>query len=214
MDHPPMLPQITRAKTAEDSATAANIIARAFHALPVCEWLVPDPELREPMLTDVFLIQVQHAVSFGVVHLLTRPDPVRWINDGMGVAVWFDYTQEVPPPPDYEERLLTASGTRYAQFGVLDLLFENHHPHQPHHYLAFLAVEPGHQGSGIGSALLEHHQGLLDEECIPAYLEASSPDAARLYARHGYTRRGSTFEVSTGAEFTPMWRGPECWDKG
>lgn len=204
-------PQITRAETMEDAATAANIIARAFSALPVCQWLVPDPELRERMLAEVFQIQVEHALSFGTVYLFTRRDPVSLINDVMGVAVWFDNTRDVPPPPDYEERLLAASGTRNAQFGMLDGLFEEHHPHQPHHYLAFMAVEPGHQDSGIGTALLQHHQAFLDEERIPAYLEASTQSAARLYERHGYTRRGPTFSVQKGAEFIPMWRGP-VWD--
>jgi ribosomal protein S18 acetylase RimI-like enzyme len=58
-----------------------------------------------------------------------------------------------------------------------------------HHHLAILAVHPEQQGRGIGTALLDLHHATLEEESIPAYLEASSPRARDLYLAHDYVPR-------------------------
>jgi ribosomal protein S18 acetylase RimI-like enzyme len=85
------------------------------------------------------------------------------------------------------------------------------HPHQPHHYLLFLAVRPGEQNRGYGSALLDHHHRLLDEAGTPAYLEAASLDSVRLYQRHGYAPLGQplTLPRRSDPDLWPMWRQPQ-----
>ena len=212
MQNPTRHRSIHRAGTGEDAAVAATIIAQAFSPLPVCEWLVPDARQRVRVLAAVFDITVEHALNFGVVDLLTQTASGAsgaGADGVVGVAVWFDRTRAVPGPPDYEERLQAATGTGYARFAALDQVFDQHHPAgPPHHHLAFLAVTPGHQGTGIGTTLLEHHHRRLDARQVPAYLEASSEASARLYTRHGYTRHGFLFEVAEGAPFVPMWRDP------
>ena len=60
------------------------------------------------------------------------------------------------------------------------------HPHEPHHYLAFLAVRPGRQGHGLGTALLRDRLRRLDAAGAPAYLEASEPRSRALYVREGF----------------------------
>ncbi|HEX5493068.1 MAG TPA: GNAT family N-acetyltransferase [Mycobacteriales bacterium] len=89
-------------------------------------------------------------------------------------------------------------------------MFEAHHPSEPHHYLAFLAVRPERQGAGLGSALLRHHHARLDRTGVAAYLEASSPRSRELYLRHGYRPRGEPFTVPDGTPFWPMWRTPSA----
>jgi hypothetical protein len=46
-----------------------------------------------------------------------------------------------------------------------------------------------------------------DTERLPAYLEASSEDNARLYARLGFEPR-EELEVLPGVPVRPMWREP------
>jgi ribosomal protein S18 acetylase RimI-like enzyme len=79
--------------------------------------------------------------------------------------------------------------------------------HQPHHYLAFLAVHPDAQNRGIGSALLDRHHARLDRAGLPAYLEANDPRNRDLYLRHGYRVR-SVIDLPDGPPLRSMWRTP------
>jgi len=184
--------------------TVSQVIAEAFAGLAVVGWLVPDldPDMRRRVLAADFGIFVEHAFAHGQVH--ATPDLAA-------VALWFPFDGEpVPEPDDYQRRLADAVGEWADRFSVLDALFEAHHPSEPHHHLAFLAVRPECQGSGLGSALLRHHHARLDHAGIPAYLEASSPGSRDLYLRHGYRLRGEPFTVPDGTPFWPMWRTPSA----
>lgn len=184
---------------AGDARLAAELVAAAFADLPQVAWLVPDPADRFRIMADNLQIFVEHALEHGEVHLL---------DDHSGVAVWFDNAGEpAPPPKDYEERLAAACAPYTARFEQLDALFEAHHPERPHHHLALLAVRPGRQGGGRGTALLEHHHARLDEAGLPAYLEASTARSRDLYLRHGYELMGEPFHLGDCATpFWPMWR--------
>jgi GNAT superfamily N-acetyltransferase len=181
-----------------DAAAVADLIAEAFHPLPPAAWLVPDPGARSALLAGQFEILAEHALVYGMVH---RTD------GGDAVAVWFPRVEPVPDPVDYERRLATACGDAVARFQVLDALLEDHHPTEPHHHLALLAVRPGRQGRGLGTALLDHHHGWLDSRGLPAYLEASSERNLHFYRRHGY-REVAPLRLPDGTPFWPMWRAP------
>jgi ribosomal protein S18 acetylase RimI-like enzyme len=60
------------------------------------------------------------------------------------------------------------------------------HPEAPHWHLAFVGVDPAHQGRGLGSALLRHTLARVDAERLHAYLESSNPANVPLYRRHGF----------------------------
>lgn len=208
MDEPTPRRHIVEAATDADIETAARIIAAAVLVLPVCQWLVPDRTQRRPILESVFALAVRHAVNHGTVDVLTHVGADGHAGDGLGVAVWVDRTEPVPPPPGYETRLKAAAGTNYGRISRLDALLKEHHPGGPHHHLAFLAVTPGHQGTGIGTALLRHHHQKLQDGHRSAYLEAPTEASERLYSRHGYVPLGPAFAVHDDAAFTPMWREP------
>lgn len=72
--------------------------------------------------------------------------------------------------------------------GTLTIL-ERRHPRQRHYYLPYIGVRPAAQGRGLGTGLLAPVLERCDRERLPAYLEASSPDNARLYRRLGFTTR-------------------------
>lgn len=206
--------QIRLVRTDADITIAANIVAGAFSSLEATEWLVPEPKERMHRLPAVFEITLAHAArTGGVVHLLDEAISGQGCpRAGMGTAVWIDRTREVPEPDEYELRLRSAAGPYAERFLSLDRLFDEHHPRDPHHHLAFLAALP--QGNGIGSALLRRYHAYLDAEGIAAYLEASSLKSVSLYRRHGYRLSSRPFGLPNRALFYPMWRDPMVGDRG
>ncbi|MEU0571656.1 GNAT family N-acetyltransferase [Nonomuraea sp. NPDC005983] len=187
------MPPAIRRAGAGDAHQVSALIATAFASLDAVAYVVPDPAVRHEIMTADFRILVDHAVEHGQIDVI----------DEDAVAVWFPRTAPLPEPPDYDRRLAAATGEWVDRFRVLDTLFDQHHPSEPHHHLAFLAVHPSRQGGGLGTALLRHHHARLDG--LPAYLEASSPRSRELYLRHGYRAR-TPFALPNGARFWPMWR--------
>ena len=184
--------------TATDVTDVADLVARAFQQLAVARWLAVAPTRRLTCLREQFGLLIAHAVDHGHVDVM---------SDGTGAAVWFARTSAIPEPPDYDERLSKICGPLLPRFVALDDAFAAHHPEEPHHHLAFLAVRQDVRQKGIGTALIEHHHRFLDQESIPAYLEASGPSTRDLYARLGYAVR-SVITLPRGPRMWPMWREP------
>lgn len=63
-------------------------------------------------------------------------------------------------------------------------------PDAPHWYLHAVGVGPEARGKGIGSRLLAYRLTVADVDGVPAYLESSTADTGRLYARHGFASLG------------------------
>jgi GNAT superfamily N-acetyltransferase len=84
---------------------------------------------------------------------------------------------------------------------------ERHHPREPHWYLDYIAVAPGGQGRGAGSALLAPMLERCDREGVPAYLESSKERNLAFYARHGF-RVAREIELPDGPPIWLMWRDP------
>jgi ribosomal protein S18 acetylase RimI-like enzyme len=117
------------------------------------------------------------------------------------------------PAPPAEHSALLAAATRpfTARFEAFDAAIEGRHPAgAAHWHLAILAVRPGCQGRGLGSALLRAQHDLLDRAGTPAYLESSSERARALYRRHGYADLGAPIILpDDGPPMWPMWRAPD-----
>lgn len=186
-----------------DTAEITDVLSSAMGDGPVARWLTPDANLRRGSGPAYFTIFVEHAVHFGEVYATADPDSGAL----SGVALWFPFTAYIPPPFDYDRRLKDAADSAYDRACELDAALEARHPATPHHYLAFLAVRPEHQGRGIGSALLERHHARLDGAGIPAYLEANHPRNRDLYLRHGYQAQ-ERIDLPDGPPLWPMWRDP------
>ena len=143
-----------------DAGWIAELIGDSFMHLGVTRWLVPDDAERAEILPRNFLIFVGYALTYGAVHVFAdRCAAALWLPRGF---------EDLPPPYDYDRRVAEAGGAHTERFHQFDALFDQHHPHEPHHHLAFLAVSPARQGTGLGSRLLEHHHATLDR---PMWLE-------------------------------------------
>ena len=186
-----------------DTGEITDLVATAMCDGPVARWLHTDPSVRRKEGPDYFGIFVEHAVRYGEVYATADADTGRL----SGVALWFPLTSLIPAPADYDRRLKEVAGSAFDRARELDAALDAHHPFDPHHYLAFLAVHPDEQGRGIGSALLDRHHARLDRAGIPAYLEANDPRNRDLYLRHGYAIR-SVIQLPDGPTLWTMWRAP------
>ena len=186
-----------------DTGGITALLADAMGDGPVARWLTPDVGVRRTYAPAYFEIFAEHAVRYGEVY--ASVDAAS--GELSGVALWFPFTSEIPPPEAYDRRLRQADPAAFDRVRQLDDALDTHHPLVPHHYLAFLAVRPRHQCRGIGSALLDRHHARLDAAGIPAYLEANDPRNRELYLRHGYVS-GQPMWLPDGPPIWPMWRAP------
>jgi GNAT superfamily N-acetyltransferase len=195
---PPTTPAVAvRRATHDDAATLTAVLAEAFLPGPVGDWLIPNLTHRRTIYHRYFSLMLHRGLQHGHVDTTT---------DLSAVAIWYDRTQ--PPPPSSADYDLTqATGIYTPRFALLDATFEADHPREPHHYLAFVAVDPNLHRTGIGTALLTAHHGLLDHTGTPAYLEASNERNRDLYLRLGYTPR-TPITMPNGPTLWPMWRPP------
>jgi ribosomal protein S18 acetylase RimI-like enzyme len=189
-------PPVRRAN-AEDRATIVRVLARAFDADPVVNYLLRQDKKR------AFAFETAFDVGFCQ---LTLPFGETWIeSDGRGAALW------TPPGRWSEWNLVTSLYRLMRAIGFRRLLrilpaierVQRGHPRQSHYYLFALGVDPAHQGRGIGSALLHEVLARCDAEAAAAYLEASTPKNARLYERHGFR---VTEELRIAKDAPPLWR--------
>jgi GNAT superfamily N-acetyltransferase len=185
----------------DDIDVLSQVIADAFHPLAVSQWLIPDPAARSEVFPGYFRILAEHAMNTGTV--LTTPARTA-------VALWVPVSIDGPQPPaHYDSRLAAATGPWHPRFTELDAAFGQHHPTgMLHHHLAILAVRPGQQGTGVGTALLDAHHRVLDAAILPAYLEASGPGTRQIYLRHGYADHGPPIRLPDGPLMYPMVRHP------
>jgi GNAT superfamily N-acetyltransferase len=188
---------------AADAGTLSDLIAQAFLHLPPSRWLIGDPAARQAIFPSYFAIHVEHALATGIVH--TTPGRTA-------AAFWLPVTAAGPAPPaGYDAQLAAATGRWHLAFTAFDATLDRHHPAgTAHHHLALLAVHPDHQGQGTGSLLLAAHHAALDHDNVPAYLEAATERARRLYSRHGYRQcPGAPIRLPRGGPLMwPMWREP------
>ncbi|MUL62948.1 hypothetical protein BOO86_00610 [Mycobacterium sp. CBMA 234] len=163
---------------------ASNVLAEAFFHDPVFGWLLPDSARRGGALQRYFGITARDVV-------LRHPGSVAVVERGevLGAALILPPAHWRTPIRVEARHALDYSrvfGRRIGHaLGALTAV-ERLHPRIPHYYLPYIGVVSAAQGQGIGNALLADLTRRCDAERLPAYLEASSPENARLYRRHGF----------------------------
>jgi predicted N-acetyltransferase YhbS len=198
-------PSIRRAQP-DDLTAVTAVLTEAFLHGDLAPWLIAPLEDRQRIYPAYFTLLARHALDHGEVDIT---------GDRLAVAVWHTSEQLHAEITDYPAQLAQITAPYTARFAALDDAMHRHHPREPHHYLAFLAVHPDRQSHGLGGRLLQHRHQLLDAAGIAAYLEATGPRNQRLYARHGYESRPEYAVARNGPHLHPMWRparGPAAAD--
>ena len=168
-----------------DVRKLAEVMAAAFQHDPVFVWLLPSEARRPAALRRFFALELRNAgLARGAVHTTA---------DLAGAAVSLPPGQWHQPWPSqllHGPAYLRAFGIHLPRATRLLAQAETRHPREPHHYFPFVGVAPGHQGQGIGSALMGPVLALCDQAGLPAYLEATCGRNAALYQRLGFELTG------------------------
>ncbi len=180
----------------EDRAIATLTIA--FSSDPVARWFLPD--------ADRYLTYWPPFVAAFAGNAFAA-DTADSICDGGGVALW------LPPDVLPDDEAMAAIATEAVPesdheevFGVLSQMGD-YHPAERHWYLPVMGVDVTKQGGGLGSALLRYAAARCDRDGLPAYLEATNPHNARLYAAHGFEELG-VIQSGSSPPIWPMMRKP------
>lgn len=192
---------VARKARTEEAEVLAELLALAMFEDPPNLWAFPDAQRRREILPRFFRVFVEASLS---------QDGAYTVDDRSGVCLWF--------PPGWKlteveassfETSIRAAAGEYAESGPLTIvgLMGEHHPPDPHYYLAFASIRPDRQRRGIGSMLINLVLDYCDAEGIPAYLEASAEGNRRLYERLGFKTR-VRIDLPEGPPIWGMWRDP------
>ncbi len=191
-----MTSRIRRAGRADVAAVTA-LLVDVLSRDPVAEWLVPDEQERPDTLHRLLAVDVDHAIETGHVDVTM---------DWSAVAVWrrHDLNAQRWALGDYH--LSTFAGRAAPRFGELHALVRSYRSAAPHHWLSWLAVQPGHGWPAAGELLREHHQ-MVDQSGYPVYAVVTTEGARDLLCQHGY-RADLPLHLPSGPRLWPLHRGP------
>lgn len=184
---------------------AAALLARAFAADPLWTWIVPGAGRRASALPWLFerLLGDQREVLIETTEA-----------ELAGLAIW------VPPSTAMSTaRVRTVFGTlvrlrgdvvRLARYAGAASNLEGELGSATSWRLGGIAVDPGQQGRGIGSALLRTGLARADEAGERVILVTSSPSNVPFYERHGFTVAVERPLPETGPPAWGMVRRPRA----
>tara|TARA_B110000858_G_scaffold165049_1_gene191469 strand:- start:85 stop:756 length:672 start_codon:yes stop_codon:yes gene_type:complete len=190
----PLKPQISIA-VEEDRSSAISTILLGFSSDPFVRWLCPHGP------TYLKFHAAFNAFGGGAID-----SGSAFIAEGnRGAALWLPPTVE----PDSETFIgevekFVVKERQEVLFRILEA-FEEYHPDESCWYLPLIAVDPAHQGSGIGSELMKAAMSRIDEDGLPSYLESSNPRNISLYERYGYEVMGQ-IKIGDAPTIHPMYR--------
>lgn len=183
---------------------ATSVVTLAFSTDPVARWMYPDPDQYLENFPRFIKAFAGKSFEKGTAYLAP---------DFAGAALWLK--PGVEPNQDALIGLIwdsTSSEVQKDLFPILEQM-DKFHPKYPHWYLPMIGVEPGRQGSGVGSALLQHSLANCDADGLPAYLESSNPKNISLYERFGFEEIG-IIRSGDAPPLIPMLRKPQrTWDE-
>ena len=164
---------------------AAALLARAFAADPLYRYLFPDPAQRDSLLLSFFNFRARFGILYGEVYA-TSPALE-------GIVVWLPSST-----PMNRWRLLRSGGfafftqasaeTRQRMSNLMQFTSEMHHRQAPfpHWHLSPVAVDPAHQGKGLGGKLLRATLDQAERQKLPCFLETQSERNVAFYRRYGF----------------------------
>ena len=184
-----------RSATEQDRERLLSTVLLGFAADPFVRWFWPEA-IDYRQCIPVFEAFGGGCIETGSAYITENYE---------GAALWF--------PPGYghdedgsEEILGAIANKAVLEDGlrVLESMGE-YHPHEPHWYLPLIAVDPAHQGAGVGAELMKHALTRCDNDGFPSYLESTNPRNISLYERQGFEKMGE-IQFGSSPVVTPMYR--------
>ncbi|MEH3143067.1 MAG: GNAT family N-acetyltransferase [Mycobacterium kyogaense] len=189
-----------------DVKALSRVLGRAFLDDPVMQWMMPDDRRRAAALPRIFAAMTRHHFLAGdAVELASRGGQLGaaalWDPPGR----WKTTTREdLAMLPTF---LLAMRGESKRGMDVSELM-KQHHPEEPHWYLAVIGSDPDVRGAGFGQALMASRLDRCDAEGAPAYLESTKESNVPYYLRFGFEVTGELVVPGGGPPMWQMWRAP------
>ncbi|MFF3372866.1 GNAT family N-acetyltransferase [Streptomyces sp. NPDC002680] len=194
-----------------DRELVVRLLDDAFQDDPVSSWVFPDPAHRRathPRLMAAFL------------DIVLAEGRVDLAEDGSACALWLSVPTDAHPEGDEGDaqgdegddaaQMREAVDPDNERVELIARLTAGIHPSgRAHEYLWMIAVAPGSQGQGLGTALVQSVLDRCDREGTAAYLEASSARSRTLYERLGFDHLDRPLDLPDGPRMWPMWREPQ-----
>ena len=178
-------------------------LVRAFWDYPETVHLLPNEESRRRVLPRYLESDTRDAARFGTLLAAVEAGKV------VGAAAWqlpggyplgrrrsLRQIRDVAPtlPWTFREAREAGRGQRANR--------SRHRPHPPHFWLQVIGIDPDHQHTGVGAALLRPVLDRADHEGAGSFLFTATPENAAWYKRFGFR---------TEAEYQPTPRWPTVW---
>jgi ribosomal protein S18 acetylase RimI-like enzyme len=200
----------TRVSLIPDSqiSSAGILLAEAFFADPLNQYVFPDPEERRQVLPWYFAASVREGAFLQGVYV--TGEPIK------GVAVWtppgfYERMQERARHSGLDQMQRQFGPHAYQRFtGVINHLarFRSQVAPPAHWYLSLIGVSPSCQGQGIGGALLAPVLLKADKEGTCCFLETFEEKNLSFYQRHGFQVVAAEIEPYSQLRFWTMSRPP------
>jgi ribosomal protein S18 acetylase RimI-like enzyme len=181
-----------------DAGRCVEILTRAFIHDPAARWLYPAESQYRQFFPEFVRVFAGNAFQSGAVEILGEFAAALWLAPG-------SHPDDAALTELFERSI--AAPHRDSVLMVFEQM-DHYHPQQPHWHLPLIGVDPRRQRRGHGSALLQSMLSRLDEEQIPAYLEATSAENVALYERHGFEVTG-VIQAGASPSIFPMFRNPK-----
>jgi GNAT superfamily N-acetyltransferase len=187
---------------------AAAMMGRAAVDDPLFVHVLPDAEQRAAGVRLMMATSLRIGLAHGEVW--ATPGPIA------GVATWIAPTHPTITAQDRDaagwQEVGTAWGedafARYQAFSAdMASVFESQ-PLEPHWHLAWLCVEPGQQGRGIGGALVRQMTARTDAESIACQLFTFASRNVAIYEHLGFRVTRDMILPRTGLQLWVMARPP------
>jgi GNAT superfamily N-acetyltransferase len=185
-----------------DVGVAGHLIARAFETDDLNVRQYPDAETRARCAPMLFETLVRYDQLFG---------QVDYLEGFVAVASWMR-----PGEVETAEKIAQAGFEDLPEdvgMGFIEKVFGFVGPaiaevqRDPHWHLRLLAVEPAHQGGGLGAALMRHGLDRAAASGHAVVLETFSPRAMQFYARNGFETIVDAVEPTSGLRFWALRHG-------
>ncbi len=191
---------LIRSATSSDVSVLSHVLARAFQHDPAHRWIFP---------AESAWAQNSHRRFEGLLKQALRQGIVTTTERLQGAALWISPQARQLLWEVLSGTMLTVRLVGFRTPLVLQGLkaIEKTYPDSPHWCLPILGVDPGQQGRGIGSMLLQPVLKRCDAEQVVASLVSSKETNVSFYERQGFVAVGE-FKLPKGPKLWTMIRYP------
>lgn len=197
------LDRLVRKGTPADIPALTGLLADAFAADPLVEWIFPDPSVRAVLLPRMFRVFLDLSLACRGVYTTVDLDCVLLTQPPEATAL-SEFQQH-----ELARRFTAALGPAAATVLAIGRAQDAAHPQDvPHCYFSFAAVAPDLRHTGRGRMLAPYVIDRCDQLGLPIYLEASSPSGEAAARLLGFTAHGPDIRLPDGPSLRPMWRDP------